>query len=149
MYQTTCSHSTNHLLCHSTKGHHDTLYGATMLPLNSQLLAIFLPFATKQATMLHYPEFTDRYSAQYGMLLFSLHFMTNIFVFHIPPPPPISPLPLRFSVTHPVHYLHTCCLVGPGLQGFLDFKCSQKQIERYLESEWQQLSGRLHSSIPS
>ena len=43
--------------------------------------------------MLHYPEFTDRYSAQYGMLLFSLHFMTNIFVFHIPPPPPPPPSP--------------------------------------------------------
>ena len=99
--------------------------------------------------MPHYPEFTDRYSAQYGMLLFSLHFMTNTFFSTFLLPPPISPLPLRFSITHPVHYLHTCCLVGPGLQGLLDFKCNQKQIERYLQSEWQQLSWDLHSSIPS
>ena len=43
-------------------------------PLNSQVLAILFPFATTPATP---PEFTNRYSPQYGMLSFSFHFMTN------------------------------------------------------------------------
>ena len=47
-------------------------------PLNSQVLAIFFPFATKPP-MPHYPEFTDRYSSQYSMLMFLMHFMTNTF----------------------------------------------------------------------
>ena len=45
-------------------------------PLNSQVFTTFFPFATIPATP-HYPEFTDRYSPQYGRLPFSLHFMTN------------------------------------------------------------------------
>ena len=47
-------------------------------PLNSQVLAIFFPFAIIPATP-HYLVFTDRHSPQYGMLTFSLHFMTNTF----------------------------------------------------------------------
>ena len=47
-------------------------------PLNSQVLAIFFPFATIPVTP-HYPVFNDRYSPQYGMLTFLLHFMTNTF----------------------------------------------------------------------
>ena len=47
-------------------------------PLNSQVLAIFVPFATTPATP-EDPEFTDRYSPQYGILFFSFHFMTNTF----------------------------------------------------------------------
>ena len=47
-------------------------------PLNSQVLAIFFPFAIIPATP-HYPAFTYRYSPQYGMLTFLLHFMTNTF----------------------------------------------------------------------
>ena len=43
-------------------------------PLNSQVLAILFFSATIQA-MLHYPEFTDRYSPRYGRLSFSLNFM--------------------------------------------------------------------------
>ena len=42
-------------------------------PLNSQVLAIFFLSATISA-MPHYPEFTDRYSPQYGKLSFSLRF---------------------------------------------------------------------------
>ena len=59
-------------------------------PLNSQVLAIFFPFANIPATP-HYPVFTDRYSPQYGMLTFLLHFMTNTFfsIFS----PPLSPTP--------------------------------------------------------
>ena len=34
---------------HSTKGHHDSLYGSNMPPLNSQVLAIFPPSATTPA----------------------------------------------------------------------------------------------------
>ena len=88
--------------------------------LNSQLLAIFLPFATKQATMPHYPEFTDRYSAQYGMLLFSLHFMTNTFfsTFLLPPPSPhfhfVSQLHIRSTTyTLAVWWAQACkvCLI--------------------------------------
>ena len=48
-------------------------------PLNTQVLAIFFPFATTPV-MPHYPEFTDRYSPQYGMLSFSFHVMTNAFL---------------------------------------------------------------------
>ena len=80
MYQTTYTHSTNHLQHHSTKGHHDTLYGSITLPFNSQVLAIFFPFATIPATP-HYPVSTDRYFLQYGMLTFLLHSMTNTFFF--------------------------------------------------------------------
>ena len=45
-------------------------------PLNSQVLAISFLSATTPATP-HYPEFTDRYSTQYGRLSFSLHFMIH------------------------------------------------------------------------
>ena len=47
-------------------------------PLNSQVLAIFFPFATIPATP-HYLLLTDRHSPQYGMFMFLLHFMTNTF----------------------------------------------------------------------
>ena len=47
----------------------------TCYSLNSQVLAIFFPFATISATS-HYPEFTDRYSPQYDRLSFSLYFIT-------------------------------------------------------------------------
>ena len=47
-------------------------------PLNSQVLAIFFPFATIPATP-HYLVLTDRHSPQYGMLTFLLHFMTKTF----------------------------------------------------------------------
>ena len=47
-------------------------------PLNSQVLAIFFPVATIPATP-HDRKFTDRYSQHYGMLLFSLLFITNTF----------------------------------------------------------------------
>ena len=50
MYQTTWPHSTNHLQFHSTKGHHDTLYGSNTSPLNSKVFAIFPPSATTPAT---------------------------------------------------------------------------------------------------
>ena len=43
-------------------------------PLNSQVLAIFFPFATP-----HYLLLTDKHSPQYGMFMFLLHFMTNTF----------------------------------------------------------------------
>ena len=56
----------------------------TRYPLNSQLLAIFFSFTTIPVTTLHYPEFTDRYSAQ----SFSLHFLTNTFFRHSSLPPP-------------------------------------------------------------
>ena len=78
MHQTTCPHSTNHLQHHSTKGQHDTLMGQLRYPLNSQVLAIFFPFATIPATP-HYLLLTDRHSPQYGMFMFLLHFMTNTF----------------------------------------------------------------------
>ena len=47
-------------------------------PLNSQVLAIFFPVATIPATP-HDPKFTDRYSQHYGMLSFSLLFITHTF----------------------------------------------------------------------
>ena len=101
MYQTTYTHSTNHLQHHSTKGHHDTLYGSITLPFNSQVLAIFFPFATIPATP-HYPVSTDRYSPQYGMLTFLLHSMTNTFFFDILPLSPPLPLSPHFSFIQPV-----------------------------------------------
>ena len=55
--------------------------------LNSQVLAIFFLSATITATS-HYPEFTDRYSPQTGMLSFSLYFMNNtLFLTFFPPLP--------------------------------------------------------------
>ena len=69
-------------------------------PLNSQVLAIFFPFATIPATP-HYPVFTDRYSPQYGMLMFLLHFMTNTFFStFLPLSPPL--LPPRYWIIQPV-----------------------------------------------
>ena len=53
-------------------------------PLNSQVLAIFFPFAAIPATP-HYPKFLDRYSPQHSMLSFSLFFMTHTF-FNFPFP---------------------------------------------------------------
>ena len=47
-------------------------------PLNSQVLAIFFPFAAIPVTP-QYLVFTDRHSQQYCMLTFLLHFMTNTF----------------------------------------------------------------------
>ena len=47
-------------------------------PLNSQVLAIFFPFATIPATP-RYLLLTDRHSPQYGMFMLLLHFMTNTF----------------------------------------------------------------------
>ena len=52
--------------------------GQLRYPLNSQVLAIFFPFATIPATP-HYLLLTDRHSPQYGMFMFLLHFMTNTF----------------------------------------------------------------------
>ena len=53
-------------------------------PLNSQVLTIFFLSATIPATP-HSPEFTDRYSAQYGRLSFSLHFVIHTaFLFSFP-----------------------------------------------------------------
>ena len=66
--------------------------------LNSQVFAIFFPFATIPATA-HYPVFTDRYSPQYGMLMFLLHFMTNTFFWHYFPFP-LPPLPPLCSESH-------------------------------------------------
>ena len=62
-------------------------------PLNSQVLAIFFPFATIPARP-HYPVFTDRYSRQYGMLTFLLHFMINTFFSTFLP---LSPPPSVFT----------------------------------------------------
>ena len=70
-------------------------------PLNSQVLAIFFPFATIPATP-HYPVFTDRYSPQYGMLTFLLHFMTNTFFLKflaLSSPPSASTLFLNHTVS--------------------------------------------------
>ena len=94
MYQTMCPHPTNHLQHHSTKGQHDNLYGSITPPFNSQVPAIFFPFATTPAAP-HYPVFTDRHSPQYGMLTFLLHVMTNtLFSTFLPlsPPPSASTL---------------------------------------------------------
>ena len=86
-------------------------------PLNSQVLAIFFPFATIPATP-HYPVFTDRYSPhQYGMLTFLLHFMTNtsFSTFQpLPPPPSASTLLLN----------HTACPIPctlPSLAPHISF----------------------------
>ena len=62
-------------------------------PLNSQVLALFFPFATIPATP-HYPVFFDRHSPQYGMLTFLLHFMTNTFFSTFLP---LSPAPSAFT----------------------------------------------------
>ena len=47
-------HEPNHMATlmqfHSTKGHHDTLYGSNMPPLNSQVLVTFPPSAITPAT---------------------------------------------------------------------------------------------------
>ena len=47
-----------------------------LYPLNSQVLAIFFLSATTLAVP-NYPEFTERYSPQYGRLSFSLNFMIH------------------------------------------------------------------------
>ena len=68
-------------------------------PLNSQVLASFFPFATIPATP-HHQAFTDRYSPQYGLLAFLLHFMTNTFFLTFLP---LSPPPLRFHLISQSH----------------------------------------------
>ena len=93
MYQTMCPHPTNHLQHHSTKGQHDNLYGSITPPFNSQVPAIFFPFATTPAAP-HYPVFTDRHSSQYDMLTFLLHVMTNTFFSTFLP---LSPPPSAFT----------------------------------------------------
>ena len=70
-------------------------------PLNSQVLAIFFPYATIPATP-HYLVFTDRHSQQYGMLTFLLHFMTNTFFLKflaLSSPPSASTLFLNHTVS--------------------------------------------------
>ena len=99
IYQTTCWHSyTGTTACTKPCAHtrpinfniipqKDTMtpYMAQLrYPLNSQVLAIFFLSLTTPATP-HYPEFTDRYSPQYGRLSFSLHYMINT-PFYFPSP---------------------------------------------------------------
>ena len=72
--------------------------------LNSYVLEIFFPFAIIPP-ILHYPEFTDRYSPQNGMLSFWLHFMTNP-VFRLCSSPPPLPFPSHFSITQPFQSLY-------------------------------------------
>ena len=70
-------------------------------PLNSQVLAIFFPFATIPATP-HYLVLTDRHSPQYGMLTFLLYFMTNTFFWTfltLSPPPSTSTLFLNHTAS--------------------------------------------------
>ena len=70
-------------------------------PLNSQVLAIFFPFATIPETP-HYLVLTDRHSPQYGMLTFLLHFMTNTFFWTfltLSPPPSTSTLFLNHTTS--------------------------------------------------
>ena len=70
-------------------------------PLNSQVLAIFFPFATIPATP-HYLVLTDRNSPQYGMLTFLLYFMTNTFFWTfltLSPPPSTSTLFLNHTAS--------------------------------------------------
>ena len=75
-------------------------------PLNSQVLAIFFPFATIPATP-RYLLLTDRHSPQYGMFMFSLHFMTNTFFLDIrhpfPPPLHFHFVSESYSQSNPIH----------------------------------------------
>ena len=73
-------------------------------PLNSQVLAIFFPFATIPATP-HYPVFTDRYSPQYGNVFIAFH---DQHIFSDISPPFLSPLCFHlvtesYSWSNPVH----------------------------------------------
>ena len=93
LYQTTCMHSrtwsttctkpcahTQPMSC-NTIAQKDTMIPyitQPRYPLNSHVLAIFFSFATIPAIP-YYPEFTDRHSPKYGMLSFSLLFMTHTF----------------------------------------------------------------------
>ena len=75
--------------------------GQLRYPLNSQVLAIFFPFATIPATP-HYLLLTDRHSPQYGMFMFLLHFMTNTFFWTfvtLSPPPSTSTLFLSHTAS--------------------------------------------------
>ena len=68
----------------------------TSYPSNSQVLTKLFPSATIPA-ILHYAEFTDKYSPQYGRLLFSFYFMTSIlFSTSLPP------LPTPLLITQPI-----------------------------------------------
>ena len=92
-----CPHSSNHLQHHSTKNTMIPYMAQSWYPLNSQVLAIFFPFATIPA-MPHYPVFINRYSPQCVMLTFLLLFITkHIFMTSLPPQ-----LPPRFSIIQSV-----------------------------------------------
>ena len=75
-------------------------------PLNSQVPAIFFLSATTPAAS-HYPEFTDRYSPQYGRLSFSLHFMIHTAFllsfphFHILSQSQGHPRPMHLTILDP------------------------------------------------
>ena len=114
MYETTCPHSrAKSTACTKPRAHTQpityniisqkdimTPYMAqSRHPLNSQVLAIFFPLATIPGTP-HYPVFTDRYSPQYGILMFLLYFMTNTLFstfFPLSPPPSASTLFLNHT----------------------------------------------------
>ena len=117
-------------------------------PLNSQVLAIFFLSATTPATP-HYPEFTDRYSPQYGRLSFSLHFMIHT-PFYFPSPTSTSsqpqgcPRPMHTTIPDPTDRF-SMGLLPPSLSHSPDLGCVGAQrimfLGRFLVQPTHLLSG--------
>ena len=100
----------------------------------SQRFSIFFPFATIPATMLHYPVFTGSYSPHYGMLLFSLHFMTNTPFFGIHPLllSPRFPIPRMVQCCAYHHLFHQQQYFNGPPQPFLSHSSNLDKVQRII-----------------
>ena len=125
MHQTTCPHSANQPSRYSTKGHPNTLYGASIPPFKYLSLCNILPFCnqTSSTTLLQYPQhpqitFSTTWWVSFLFVFFKLlptpHHPTNYPPFptsrHSPHPPTLYflaateryPLGLTFLTVPPV-----------------------------------------------
>ena len=121
MYQTTWPHSTDKLQFHSTKGHHDTLYGSSTPPFqqpSSSNVSSFCNYTSSALVriwefiynfhkkvcdrflyFLHFPQ-SDTHS-------FSVHFINNITHSASPSSPPSSSLNHTANLTHHLATIHS------------------------------------------
>ena len=94
MHQTTCLHFTNHLSHYSTKGHPNTLYGASTPPFKYQSSHNILPFC-------HHTSSTSL--LQYTLIIFSTiwYVIFSFFPCILLTPSHIAPSPLTTTLLSP------------------------------------------------
>ena len=101
MYQTTCLLFTNHLSRCSTKGHPDTLYGASTPPFKYHNSHNILPFC-------HYTSSTSL--LQYSLIIFSTICYVIFFVIFFPcillTPSHVAPSPVTTTLLSPPLAIH-------------------------------------------